>query len=181
MGSVLISMPKRTDANNIAEMLISHGILLDTEVCMTASEILRCAHARDFGVVICTKKMKDMSYVELEEYLPPYFGLIVLTTDVGLETFSDRTVKLLMPFKPRELMGTIEMMTSFYLQKIKKAGAGKPKRSPMEQRIIDDAKKLLMERNGMSEPEAFRYIQKNSMDSGRSMLETARMVIALNG
>ena len=44
---------------------------------------------------------------------------------------------------------------------------------------MDQAKKLLMERNGMSENEAHRYIQKCSMDSGTNMVETAQMVISL--
>lgn len=44
---------------------------------------------------------------------------------------------------------------------------------------MDQAKKLLMERNGMSENEAHRYIQKCSMDSGTNLMETAQMVISL--
>ena len=46
-----------------------------------------------------------------------------------------------------------------------------------ETKIIDEAKAMLMERNGMSEPEAFRYIQKNSMDFGRTMVESAQMIL----
>ena len=52
-------------------------------------------------------------------------------------------------------------------------------RSQKETRIITKAKELLMERNGMSESEAHRYIQKCSMDSGTNMVETAQMVISL--
>lgn len=36
-----------------------------------------------------------------------------------------------------------------------------------------------MERNHLSEEEAHRYLQKQSMDMGRSMLETAQMILAL--
>jgi len=38
---------------------------------------------------------------------------------------------------------------------------------------------LLMERNHMTEQEAFRYIQKSSMDSGTNMVETAQMILLL--
>ena len=31
----------------------------------------------------------------------------------------------------------------------------------------------------MSEPEAFRYLQKNSMDFGRTMVESAQMILAM--
>jgi response regulator NasT len=36
-----------------------------------------------------------------------------------------------------------------------------------------------MERNGLSEEEAFRYIQKTSMDVGRKMTESAKMILTL--
>ena len=38
---------------------------------------------------------------------------------------------------------------------------------------------VLMERNHMTEEEAFRYIQKSSMDSGTNMVETAQMILML--
>ena len=58
----------------------------------------------------------------------------------------------------------------------------KPKaRSESEQKVILKCKELLMERNGMTEEEAHRYIQKLSMDSGTGMAETAEMLLTLNG
>ena len=48
-----------------------------------------------------------------------------------------------------------------------------------EQNYINNAKWLLMERNHMTEQEAFRYIQKSSMDSGTNMVETAQMILLL--
>ena len=36
-----------------------------------------------------------------------------------------------------------------------------------------------MNRNNMDEEEAYRYIQKCSMDSGTNMVETAQMVLVM--
>ena len=36
-----------------------------------------------------------------------------------------------------------------------------------------------MRRNGMAEPEAHKYLQKCSMDSGTGLLEAAQMVLEL--
>ncbi len=36
-----------------------------------------------------------------------------------------------------------------------------------------------MERNNMTEEQAHRYLQKTSMNSGNSMLDTALMIISL--
>ena len=55
----------------------------------------------------------------------------------------------------------------------------KPPRSDAEKKLIDDAKRLLMERNDMTEPEAFRYLQKTSMDTGRGMTDTAEMILLM--
>lgn len=180
MGCIIIAMPKTEDSNHISDMLIKHGLMHDIEICRTAAEVLRISNERDFGVVICTKKLPDMSCVELLEYLPRMYGMIVLTKDASLDIDSGKAVKLLMPFKPRELLSTVEMMNSTFIKKIKKKGAVPIKRSNPEKQIVDEAKRLLMIRNAMTEPEAFRYIQKSSMDTGRSMVESAQMILMLN-
>ena len=180
MGSILIAMPRAEDANKIAGLVQRSGLLYDTEVCSTGSEVLRIANERDYGVAICSKRMRDMSYLELSGYLPTYFGLILITADASLETYSERCVKLMQPLKRSDLMATIEMLThGFERSRRKSRQQIKKQRSDEEQKLIDQAKKLLMERNGMSEPEAFRYLQKNSMDFGRTMVESAQMILAM--
>ena len=51
--------------------------------------------------------------------------------------------------------------------------------SAEEQGVIRRAKKLLMKRNHLTEPEAHWYLQKTSMDTGRTMTESAHMVTML--
>jgi len=181
MGTILVAMPRIEDSNHLVDMLRSQGMLFDIEVCQTASEILRISNERDYGVVLCTKSLKDMSSLEMAEYLPELFGAVILTKDMAMDTYSDRIMKITMPFKPHELISTIEMMTSFFERRIRKKKNAPVKRSSVQDKIVTDAKALLMERNGMSEPEAFRYIQKSSMDTGRSMVESAQMILMLNG
>lgn len=53
------------------------------------------------------------------------------------------------------------------------------KRREEDQKAIDTAKAILMERNRMTEPEAHKYLQKCSMDSQVSLIEAAQMVISL--
>ena len=54
-------------------------------------------------------------------------------------------------------------------------------RSENDRKVITAAKELLMERNQMTEDEAHHYIQKLSMDSGNNIVETAEMILELNG
>ena len=56
----------------------------------------------------------------------------------------------------------------------------KPKvRRPEEEKQIREAKEVLMARNNMTEQEAYRYLQKCSMDSSTNMVETAQMVLTM--
>ena len=50
-------------------------------------------------------------------------------------------------------------------------------RAEEDKKTVNAAKLLLMNRNHMTEPEAYRFIQKTSMDTGRTMLETAQMIL----
>ena len=179
MGSILIAMPKSDDSNRIAGTVQRFGLEPEIEICASGAEVLRAAHDRDFGVVICTKRMGDMNYSELSDYLPSAFSMIVLTSDVTLETFSDRILKLGLPFRPGDLQATLELALAGYLSRPKKKKLP-PRRSAEEMQTISRAKEVLMDRNGMTEPEAFRYIQKNSMDCGRTMLESAQMILLMN-
>ena len=52
-------------------------------------------------------------------------------------------------------------------------------RNEEEASIIQSAKRLLMERNHMTEEEAHRHLQKHSMDYSVSMVETAQMLLAM--
>ncbi len=44
-------------------------------------------------------------------------------------------------------------------------------------RLVDGAKIILMERSGMSEAQAFGFIQKTAMDTRSRMIDIARQVL----
>ena len=79
---------------------------------------------------------------------------------------------------PRTERTLFRFFLSFFSTKRKEKK--KPKaRSWKEQNYISNAKMMLMQRNHLSEDEAYRYIQKSSMDSGTNMVETAQMLLML--
>ena len=84
-----------------------------------------------------------------------------------------------MPMKVSDLVNTVDMMLSQIERRLKKEKKKPKTRSWKEQNYISNAKFLLMERNHLSEEDAYRYIQKCSMDSGTNMVERAQMVLML--
>ena len=176
MGGIIISMPKHDDANKIGDIIRRSSVWEDPIICTRGADTLRIVKDRDISLVICTKKLSDMGYEELCNYLPASVNMILLTQDASIVPYSSNIVRIIIPFKAGDLVNTVNMLLPQVIQKKKPP---KPKRSPEEQKVIDEAKLLLMNRNSMSEAEAFRYIQKNSMDSGRTMLESAQMILMM--
>lgn len=177
-GNIILALPKIEDAKRIGDILSRHGLTPAT-LCTTGAQVLTNVHRLDSGVVICGSRLTDMHYTQLAEYLPDYFELILLASAATLESCPPSVMALALPLKVNDLVGTVEMVLGQQMRRLKKSKAGPKKRSEQEQNYINNAKWVLMERNHMSEQEAFRYIQKCSMDSGTNMVETAKMILVM--
>ena len=178
MGSVIIALPKLEDAKRIREILKYRGIET-AEICSNGAKVLAAVQRLESGIVICGRRLPDMNYVELAEYLPDFFEMLLISSaDTVLHQMS-KVIVLHSPFRHQDLVSTAEMMLMQLARRLKKYKAGPKKRSEQEQNYINNAKMVLMERNHMTEQEAFRYIQKCSMDSGTNMVETAQMILLL--
>lgn len=82
------------------------------------------------------------------------------------------------PFTPAELIPAIEIAISRFEQMSALQGEVSDLKERFESRkIIDRAKGLLNQQMGLSEPEAFRWIQKASMDRRLTMRQVAQAVI----
>lgn len=178
MVSIIVAMPKLEDAKKVSEILKSRGIQT-IEICTTGSGILSKVYQLDSGIVICTRRFKDMHCSEIANSLPDYFDMLLLSTREGLDQCPNGVMTVTIPFRTSDLISSVEMMTMQLECRLRKKRSVPKKRSREEQECIDKAKELLMERNNMTEPEAFRYIQKCSMDSCTNMMETAQMILLL--
>ena len=178
MSSIIIVLPKLEDAKHIKDILARRG-LTAAALCTTASMALSQVHQLDSGVVICSYRIRDMHYTQLAEYLPDYFDMLLRASTSELESAPHDMVTLTYPIRPNDLASTVEMMLAQLDRRLKKRKSQPKKRTEQEQNYINNAKWLLMERNHMTEQEAFRYIQKSSMDSGTNMVETAQMILLL--
>ena len=57
-------------------------------------------------------------------------------------------------------------------------GHSPAQRSQEERELVERAKAVLMGRHGMTEEQAHRFLQKQSMDNGARLTDTARLVLA---
>ena len=86
---------------------------------------------------------------------------------------------LVKPFQKKDLLPTIEMALSRYSELVGLEAEVDDLQGRLEARkIVERAKGVLMSEHGMTEPEAFRWIQRGSMDRRMTMRGLAEAVLA---
>ena len=179
MVSVIVVFPKLEDAKNIRNLLVRNGYDV-IGVCTSGAQALQMLEHLSDGIILCGYRFNDMLYTELYECLPPNIQMLLAASPHILDECRDNDIVCLaLPLKVHDLINTLEMMAAAILRQSRKRKTKPKQRSEEEQKVIDGAKKLLMERNNMTEEEAHRYIQKCSMDSGNTLVETAQMVFSI--
>ena len=179
MTNIVVAFSRQGDAKNIKNILMRNGFQV-VAVCTSGAQALSSLEDLSSGIVVSGYRFEDMMYQEIRDCMPRGFDMLLVAPPGRLEGgMPQDMVCLPMPLKVHDLVGTLEMMCRSQVKRRRRMGQDTAGRSQKETRIITKAKELLMERNGMSESEAHRYIQKCSMDSGTNMVETAQMVISL--
>ena len=179
MVNVIVALPKLEEAKTLKSILVRNGFQV-TSVCTTGSQAISQADGLHDGLVICGYKLEDMLYDELKYSLPPGFELLLLASQrILAEVYGEDVLCLAMPLKLNDLVNTVGMMTDDIARRRKKKEQLPQKRSAQEELLVKEAKEVLMDRNNMSEEEAHRFLQKSSMESGTSLVETAQMVLMM--
>ena len=88
-------------------------------------------------------------------------------------------MSLTLPLQVHDLLNTVNMLSDSIAVKRRARRQRPAERNARDMELISEAKKLLMTRNNMTEEEAHKYIQRNSMDSGIGLVEMAQMVLTL--
>lgn len=179
MTNIIVVFPKLDEGKAIRNLLVKRGFSV-VGVCTTGAQALTYMDNLNDGLVICGYKFTDMMYSELYNYFPKGFEMLLIASqNVWSQCVNNDIVCLAMPIKVHELRDTVEMMVQTMDRRRRKMRQKPKVRTKEEEECILQAKRVLIERNNMTEEEAHRYLQKCSMDSGTNIVETAQMVISI--
>lgn len=179
MTNIIVAFSKQEDAKSIRTILVKNGFQV-ISVCTSGAQALNQMNSLSGGIIVCGFRFADMQYDALHDCLPKGFDMLLVASPSRWSGYAaDDIVCLGMPVKVYDLVQTLDMMCKSQVRQKKKLKTQPMERSDEEKALIVRAKTMLMERNHMSETEAHRYIQKCSMDSATSLVETAQMVISL--
>lgn len=178
MSGIIVAFPKPEDAKAVRSVLTRGGFDVNA-VCTSGAAVLQAVDRLGEGIIICGYRLRDMTGPQLYELAAPAFSMLLICSGRAAgEDIHPGICCLRMPVSVHALIDHVNMLLD-ELRLEKKKKRREKQRSRMQQSVIDRAKELLMQRNGMTEEEAYRYLQKTSMDSGTGMAETAGMLVSL--
>ncbi len=182
MQDIIVVFGSPEDSKRIKGIFMRSGLRVSF-ACTSGARALAAMEEMSGGVVVCGYKLRDMGYSELAADLPPYFSMLLLASQskVEEEEIPVNVQLLTMPIKAQELVRSLEQILNDLWLRKKRERSRKKVHSEAELRTIAGAKDLLMNKNGMTEPEAHKYLQKCAMDSGTNIVETAEMIMLLMG
>ena len=168
---------------DVVETLREHGFDVVAEVGDGALALAAVIEHKP-DLVVMDIKMPNMDGLTAAEQMAGHKVAIVLLTAFSQKELVDRANQagamayVVKPFTPNDLMPAVEIALSRHSQLIALEHEISDLNERFETRkLVDRAKGLLNEKMNLTEPEAFRWIQKASMDRRLTMQEVAQTVI----
>jgi response regulator NasT len=182
---VLIAEDEALIRLDLREMLEEEGFNVVGEAADGEQAV---ALAKDLtpDLVICDIKMPKMDGIQAaaqitEARIAPVVMLTAFSQRDLIERARDAGAMayLVKPFQKRDLLPAIEIATSRFAEMRALETEVTDLRERLEARkLIERAKGALMTQHGLSEPEAFRWIQRAAMDNRTSMRAVAELVLS---
>lgn len=172
MRQIVVAFERQSNCDRLREVLESTGEFTCL-ICRSAGQVKRAVGKLGLNLVVCGFKLPDENCESLSYDLPRRCAMLMVARQAQLDLCTAAGVlKLPAPVGREALLASVRLLVQ--LTQARQAPA---QRSRKEQELVERAKGLLMERGGMTEEEAHRFLQKRSMDCGARMADTARQVL----
>ena len=175
MQQVIVAFERQSNCDRLREIIESSGEF-SCLMCRSADQVRRAVRKLRLDIVVCGFKLRDESCESLFYDLPKRCSMMMIAPQAQLELCEAEGIfKLQPPVHRSELLASVRL-----LAQLCRTGRdhGPVQRSLEEQELVAQAKTVLMDRHSMTEEQAHRFLQKQSMDNGARLADTARIVLA---
>jgi response regulator NasT len=185
---VLIAEDEALIRMDLKEMLEEEGYAVVGEAADGEQAVALAAQLRPDLVILDVKMPRLDGLAAAQRIADDRIAPVVILTAFSQRELVERAREvgamayLVKPFQKQDLVPAIEMATSRYAEMISLADEVTDLSARLEARkVVERAKGVLMKEHGMSEPDAFRWIQRAAMNRRASMREVAEKVLAGDG
>ncbi|SDM33973.1 ANTAR domain-containing response regulator [Lentzea albidocapillata] len=181
---VLVAEDEALIRLDLVEMLREEGYDVAGEAA-DGEEAIKLATELDPDLVILDVKMPKVDGIEAAQHIAGNrIAPVVILTAFSQRDLVERArdagamAYLVKPFAKRDLVPAIELAMSRFseLAALEQEVAGLTERLETR-KVVERAKGILMTKQGLSEPEAFRWVQRTAMDRRTTMKAVAEAVI----
>ncbi len=185
--TIMIAMQNLQAADKIKYVLQQNGYSV-METCTSGSETLRRVRALAPDILLINFDMPDMTGFEAASIIGDenLCSMVLFVTsaqrDICEELARDYDITLVLkPVNMQGLLATLDAVTQSR-RRIERLGSelSKLKKGLDDRKIVERAKGILMDKKGISEAEAYRRMQKMSMDCRVAMRDIAEKIIELS-
>ena len=170
MARIVIAGSSEQSRSQISRLLASSGYPI-FRCCTNAGELRRALNETEDGVLILAGQMPDCSPDELALDYGERVQILLIAKPAVLEACEAQDIfRLAMPTSSHAVLGSVEMLTQLHTMQL-------PRRAQNDRTLIEQAKRLLMQREHLSEPEAHRCLQQRAMREHRKMTEVAEALL----
>ena len=162
MKDIIIAYPNKEVALRLRALLVGEGFRV-SHICALGSSALGAAGEKDAGVIICASLLRDMGAGTLAEQLPADFDVVALSKN-GKTEYMGNLITLTLPLDRQEFLQTVAVLVS-------------SRRKGADEDLISNAKLVLMNTQDMTELQAHRFLQKESMRTGLKITDLAQKII----
>ncbi|GAB6179700.1 ANTAR domain-containing protein [Desulfotomaculum defluvii] len=181
---VLLADPDPDFRKSLKDVLQQHGYLVIAET-EEGRSTLQAAFQHQPDIVLMEGELPGSRGLEIariidEHHLAP---VVLITSRTNREILEEAKVSSILGFliKPIEdfnIIPTLEVALATFKKLVRIEEENKKlKKKLEEQRLVEQAKRLLYEKKGFNEQLAHRYMQKVSMDRCCSLTKVAQLVI----
>ena len=174
MPRIIIASTSETTREQLSRLLTSSGYTLPRS-CSSAGELRRVLALCEDGILILAGTMPGLDPEDLVfDYGEHILVLLIAKPDVLSDCESVRVFRLPLPTSGQAIMGAVEMLSQMMASRL-------PRRLGGDRETVEQAKRLLMDRYGISESDAHRRIQRYAMNHGMRMVDCAAEILGTSG
>ncbi len=170
MARIVIASASAAGRGQLSGLLASSGLKVFRS-CGSAGELRRALSECEDGVVIMMGPLPGCEPDALQWDYAGQVQILLIGRPPWLSSCESPDIfRLPLPVSGQAVVGAVEMLAQLHQMRL-------PKRAGPEKRTVEEAKALLMRRQGITEAEAHRALQQQAMRRGMKMADYAAQII----